>query len=79
MGSVAEVERIWITAKHVLSDFRSRMTRQLFEDLLFLQYNGRFWDAQLVADAVNCSRSELSKKRLKSMYDQRDMVPISEE
>lgn len=50
-GSVAEVERLWSTAKYILSENRQSMTPELFEALLFLKLNSRFWDVSLVSDA----------------------------
>lgn len=51
LGSVAEVERLWSSAKHILSEQRQLMTPLLFEALLFLKLNIRFWDESLVSDA----------------------------
>ena len=36
-------------AKFAISDHGKRLTPELFESLLFLRYNERFWDASLVA------------------------------
>ncbi len=44
LGSVAEVERVFSFAKYVLSDNRRCVTPQLFEALMFLKINSRFWD-----------------------------------
>ncbi len=64
LGSVAEVERLWSLAKYVLTDDRRQMTFQLFEALVFLEMNHRFWDARLVSEAIGCARSERAKARM---------------
>ena len=58
MGSVAEVERVWSMVKFILSDHRKRMALELFESLLFLRYNERFWYPSLIAMAVGSVRDE---------------------
>lgn len=60
LGSVAEAERVWSICKYVLSDHRSSLTPQLFEALIYLRYNERFWDPQLVAEAVSSARGARS-------------------
>ena len=57
LGSAAEIERLFSTAKLVLSQNRRSMTPQLFEALMFLKYNDRFWNVHLVADAVLQTRT----------------------
>ncbi len=65
MGSVAEVERLFGMAKYVMAENRLSLTPQLFEAIMFLKFNERFWDAQLVSDAVNGARSARVEARIK--------------
>ncbi len=37
----------------------------MFEAIMFLKFNKRFWDAQLVSDAVNGARSARVEARIK--------------
>jgi len=41
-GSVAEVERLWSIAKHILSNSRLQMTPHLFETLIYLKINHEY-------------------------------------
>lgn len=66
LGSVAEVERVWSMAKHLLGDKRHAMTPLLLEALLFLRFNERIWDEQLVAQAITHARTERAKERIAS-------------
>ena len=51
-GSAAEVERLWSLAKHILEDDRrGMMGEDMFEALLFLKVNMRFWNEVDVAQA----------------------------
>ena len=51
-GSCAEVERLWSIAKFILTDERrGRMTPGMFEALLFLKINKRFWGLEDVVKA----------------------------
>ena len=52
LGSVAEAERVWSVAKYILSEHRSSLTPRMFEALIFLRYNERFWYTGLDAKAV---------------------------
>lgn len=63
LGSVAEVERLWSSAKHLLGEKRHAMTPLLLEALLFLRFNECFWDEKLVAQAISHSRAERAKMR----------------
>lgn len=56
-GSLAEVERLWSIAKYILSDHRQLMTPQIFEALIFLKCNARFWDDALISQAYNIHRA----------------------
>ena len=67
LGSVAEVERVWSIAKHLLGDVRHKMAPMMLEALLFLRFNERFWDEQLVAKAISHARTERAKKRMKEL------------
>ena len=58
LGSSAEVERVFSAGKLVLSQNRKAMSPQLFEALIFLVYNNRFWDVALVGDAIAKVRAE---------------------
>lgn len=40
------------------------MTPQLFEALVFLKVNERFWDAQLVSEAIYGARGDRADARL---------------
>ncbi len=40
------------TGKLVLSQNRKAISPQLFEALVFLEYNHRLWDVNLVGDAI---------------------------
>ncbi len=45
LGSVAEVERLWSTAKHVLGQQHMGMTPIVLEPILFLKINRRYLDS----------------------------------
>ena len=64
LGSAAEVERLWSIAKYVLTENTRSMTPQMFEALMFLRLNERFWDEQLVSEAINGARSDCAAARL---------------
>lgn len=66
LGSVAEVERIWSISKHVLTVERRLMTPQLFESIVFLKYNERFWNEQLVSKAIKSARIERAEELINS-------------
>ncbi len=65
MESVAEVERLFSMAKYVMAENRQSLTPQLFEAIMFLKFNERFWDALLVSDALNGARSARVEARFK--------------
>lgn len=67
LGSVAKKEGLWSNAKYISRDSRSRLSPQMFEALLFLKENIRFWDAKLVSRATNMAKSSRSKKKLEEM------------
>ena len=63
LGSVAEVERLWSTCGYILTQNRRSMTPQLFETLVFLKLNERFWDVAFVAEAMSSAKGERAKQR----------------
>lgn len=68
LGSVAEVERVWSLPKQLLhGDVRASMTPLLFEAFLFLRFYERFWDAELVAQAISHSRTEHMKVKIEKL------------
>ena len=69
LGSVAEFERLWSHAGHIMDDIPLKMSPILFEALLFSYYNERFWDASLVIEAIYGARSEGAKCRLDEHTD----------
>jgi hypothetical protein len=71
-GSAAEVERLWSVASYVLTDQRSRMTPMLFEAILFLRYNERFWNQGMVTKAIVIAKENRAEARAKKMMEQDD-------
>ena len=61
LGSAAAVERLWSSAKHILSNERSKLKPLVFEAIMFLKYNERFWGEQLVAEAMRNPISERTR------------------
>jgi len=58
LGSVAEVERLWSTAKHILTEERRGMMHPIiFEALLFLKENHRLWGLEEIVDAETNRKS----------------------
>jgi len=66
LGSAAEVERLWSTCKYILCENRRRLTPQLFEALVFLKVNGRFWDAKMVSQATYNARNDRASLRFEA-------------
>ena len=64
-GSAAEVERLWLIAKYILSNTRSRMTPHLFQALIFLKVNHEYWDCHSVQQAYTEARKQEQSARLK--------------
>lgn len=64
LGSVAEVERMWSTAKNILSDKRMRMSPVLLEAILFLKLNAGYWSQDDVCEAMAASVSDQVHSRL---------------
>jgi hypothetical protein len=53
LGSVAEVERLWSLARHVLTDTRVSTQVVNVEALLYLKINAALWD---ISDVVSAMR-----------------------
>ena len=62
LGSVAEVERLWSICDNVLNDHRNRMSPLLFECIVFLKINKRFWGVAQVAEAMKMHRDEVQTR-----------------
>ena len=77
LGSIAEVERIWSIAIHILSDVRNRLKPLIFEAILFLKYNSQYWGDLLVAQAIRASISEKVKKRLDELEEQNEYASMT--
>ena len=76
LASTAIVERLWSLAGHILTDTRKQMTPIVFESLIFLKLNERFWDQELVSKAVSMARTERSQEqeRLERDLQQQQMM-----
>ena len=61
-GSAAIVERLWSKANFIQTKHRRRMTPMLFESLLFLKENSRFWNDATVLKAVQMTSRKTEKK-----------------
>lgn len=64
LGSAAQVERLWSIADNVLTDKRKATTLLLFESIMFLRMNERFWNVHLIRDAFHMSRSDRANQRM---------------
>ena len=60
VATTCRVERLFSEAKHILTDVRKHMSPMLFEALLFLRCNLEYWNAALVAEAIQ--KSKVSEK-----------------
>ena len=69
LGSAAEVERLWSTANRILDGHRNRTSPLLFEAMLFLHYNRRFWDLDTVIKAIDMQISQRIQARLDEEED----------
>ncbi|KAG6949662.1 hypothetical protein JG687_00014712 [Phytophthora cactorum] len=57
-GTSASVERLFSSAKYVMTERRNRMTPVLFEAMTFLKTNSAYWDSRLVvAKAIKTCRA----------------------
>ena len=54
----AQVEQMWSQAKYILSQQRSRMSPRLFETILYLKINDRFWDNNTVQEAISMAAAQ---------------------
>lgn len=61
LGSVAEVERLFSFYKYFLTQNRRSSTPQLFEAIVFLKLNERFWNSHIVRDDVNFARYKVAE------------------
>ncbi len=52
--------------KYVTAENKRSLTPQFFEATMFLKFNERFWDAQLVGYAVDGARSARVEARIKA-------------
>lgn len=57
MSSVAEVERLWFVARNIVSNNRKSMSPVLFESLIFLKVNIKYWDIHTVSEEIKMARS----------------------
>lgn len=62
------IETNWALTKN-----RRLMTHHLFEDLIFLKTNERFWNSILVAEAINGSRGDRTRDRMEVIQRYSDM------
>ena len=69
IGSVAEVERLWLIAEHILTERRAAKAPILFEAILFLHINRELWTEFTVIDAWNAVWAELKDERLKQKLE----------
>lgn len=56
LWSVALIESLWSTAEFICTNLRSRMSPKMFELLLVLMENVRFWDAALFSQAIKMEK-----------------------
>ena len=67
IGSMAEVERLWSIAKHILMESRAAMAPILF--ILILRISHELWTEFTVIDAWNAVWAELKDERLKQKLE----------
>jgi len=67
IGSVAEAERLWSEARHVLTAIRSVMAPATFEEIMLLKKNPTVWNGKLTARAYNIIKDERKVKREKGI------------
>jgi hypothetical protein len=70
-GSTAIVERLWSIGKNILTAQCSSLTPIMFETLLFLRTNKRFWDRKLILAAIQKARATHSEKVKQRMAEDR--------
>eukprot|EP00171_Calliarthron_tuberculosum_P005814 IDg5814t1 len=64
LGSVAEIERLWSIAGKIRAVDRKLMSHIVFDAILFLKMNQRFWDELTVKEAMCRLQSDRVKQRL---------------
>ena len=79
LASTAEVERLWSLAKYIWTDTRKHMMPIVFESLLFLKVNRRFWDQDLVSRAIALARTARSEQRLSARMIEGDLQQEDED
>ena len=57
LGSSAECERIFSIDRYVFCENRRSISPPVLESILFLKLNERFWDIELVSQAINAGRT----------------------
>lgn len=73
-GSAAKVEWLWSLAKYILTNQRSSMTPLMFETLLFLKVNNRFWDRSTVIKAIGLAKTDRVNKKIEDEEVQDSIV-----
>ncbi|KAI0558985.1 hypothetical protein FGB62_173g00 [Gracilaria domingensis] len=58
LGSVGEVERLWSIANYILREERQSLSPIVFESLIFLRVNSRFWDVFTVREAMGMVQAD---------------------
>jgi hypothetical protein len=74
VGSTAAVERLWSVAKTILTCQQSSMTPMMFETILFLRTNRRFWDRTLILKAIQKAKSDRVTRCLAEEEEQEEMT-----
>ena len=71
-GSAAQVEWLWSLAKSILTNQRSSLTPHLFEALLFLKVNKRFWEDNraLIREAIRVARHRATSGRVQELLNE---------
>lgn len=64
LGSLAEVERLWSIAKHVLTDSRKGITPLAFEEILFLRMNNTYWNEYTVKETMTLIHSKKVEQKV---------------
>ncbi len=62
-----------------MAENRRSLNPQLFEAIMILNFNERFWDAQLVSDAVNGARLARVEARIKGHELEQESLSSLEE
>ena len=64
------VERLFSACKHILTDQRKHMSPIMFEALIFLKVNQKFWDVSMVAMAMKKNQPRGVERDLDMFYEQ---------